>query len=138
MQMNFHRWVNSPTLIAASFLIGTAVGAVSMANLTGIVRSTGPKPAYLVASWDIREPDKLQPFVKGVIPLAQQAGLQSLASSTPEVLEGLWPYRGTLIIQKYDSMKALRRFWNSSEHAGVKELRAGLIDSHFVVGVESE
>jgi uncharacterized protein (DUF1330 family) len=126
------------SIIIATFFLGVALGAISTLHIVRNARPPGPKPAYLVASWDIPEPDKLEPFAARAVPLAQRAGLETLAFSDPEVLEGQWPYRGVLIVQKYNSMEALRRFWNSSEHTAAKQLRKGYVDSHFVVGVESE
>ena len=101
----------------------------------------GPKPAYLVASWDLLHPDhpeQLKPFVDAAVPLANKAGFEPLAGSPPQVLEGVWPYKGVIIVQKYTSMRALQDFWNSREHAAAKKLREGLVDSHFVIAVEAD
>jgi hypothetical protein len=39
---------------------------------------------------------------------------------------------------KYDSMEALLAFWNSSEPAETKKLRAGHVDNNFVLVVEAQ
>lgn len=93
-------------------------------------------PAYLVAGWSITSPDKVGPFTDAVIPLAEEAGFIMLAGKEPALLEGEWPYPGITIVQKYDSMEALKDFWNGAKHGEVKKLREGLIDSHFVIAVE--
>jgi uncharacterized protein (DUF1330 family) len=94
-------------------------------------------PAYLVASWEILQADRLEPFSEAVVPLAEKAGFEMLAAFPPQVLEGTWPERSTVIVQKYGSMDELLNFWRSAEHAEVKRLREGIIDSHFVIAVEA-
>lgn len=102
-----------------------------------IGKQSTPKPAYLIAAWHTKEPEALGPFSDLVLPLAQKAGYQMLAIQPPVLLEGRWPYSGKLIVQQYDSMQALEAFWNSPSHAKAKQLRAGKVDSHFVLAVEA-
>ena len=93
-------------------------------------------PAYLVAGWQINAPDKLGPFGEQVIPLAKAAGYELLGNKEPQLLEGEWPYPGVVIVQRYQSMVALKTFWNAPEHRDVIKLREGYVDSHFVIAVE--
>jgi uncharacterized protein (DUF1330 family) len=94
------------------------------------------KPAYLLASWNVLHPAEMRPFAAAILPLAREAGMDTLAAATPAVLEGRWPYEGPLFVQRYDSMQALLKFWRSPEHDRVKKLREGHVDTHFIVAVE--
>jgi uncharacterized protein (DUF1330 family) len=137
------RWLSRRTLVyfaglTLSFFLGVILSGNRISGVNPEIASAGPKPAFLVASWDLIHPDQLEPFGDAVVPLAKRAGYEPLAASTPQVLEGVWPYKGLLIVQKYTSMHALQDFWNSPEHVGAKKLREGLIDSHFVVAVEAD
>jgi uncharacterized protein (DUF1330 family) len=128
------------------YLIGLiasfALGAGLSSHLTGGM-STPPsvgraRPAYVVASWDILHPDQLQPFAEAVVPLAQKAGFESLVDARPQVLEGSWPYKGIVIVQKYPSMRALLDFWRAPEHEAAKKLRERHVESHFVIALEAD
>jgi len=121
------------TLIA-SFILGNATDKDLLAMLK--LRTQAEPHAYLVVGWQINAPDKLEPFGEAVVPLANQAGFKMLAINDAHLLEGEWPYSGTLIVQQYDSMAALKAFWQSPEHREVIKLREDYIDSHFVVAVE--
>jgi uncharacterized protein (DUF1330 family) len=143
MQRRSPRWVNWRTLVyfagwTLSFFLGVMLSRNRISAVNPEMASTGPKAAYLVASWDLIHPDQLKPFGDVVVPLAKKAGYEPLVASAPQVLEGVWPYKGVLIVQKYTSMRALQKFWDSPEHAAAKRLRGGLIDSQFVVAVEAD
>ena len=117
------------------FLLGYAIahweGAVSSAQ--------GVKPAYLVASLWAPEPDKLGPYRDAGRPLAEKVGMEVLgraSGSTLQLLEGEWPYKGQLLLEKYDSMDALLGFWNSPEYQAAKKLREGLLNVDFIIAFE--
>lgn len=119
--------------LIACFILGVALGIGYAKHGAGNERV----PAYLIASWNVLHADRLKPFSDTVVPLAEKAGFKMLAASQPQVLEGKWPQRSTVIVQKYDSMGELLSFWRSAEHTKAKKLREGLIDSHFVIAVEA-
>ena len=102
-----------------------------------IVTNPGPKAAYLIAAWQIKAPEHLQAFIEQVVPLAEKAGFELLANNTPQWLEGLWPYSGVVIVQRYSSMVALQAFWHSPQHQAIKVLPHHAIESHFVIAVEA-
>jgi uncharacterized protein (DUF1330 family) len=142
LQLHRSRWLDWRVLfygagLAISFGLGAAFAMSRISTVNARIAAFGPKPAYLVASWDLRHPDQLKPFVDAAVPLAKKAGFEPLAGSKPQVLEGVWPYQGVVIVQKYKSLRALQDFWNSPEHIQTKKLREGLVDSHFVVAVEA-
>ena len=92
-------------------------------------RAQGVKPAYVIVSAEFLERDKLGPYNEAAQPLAQQAGIQVIAAgatgSGVHVLEGEWPYKGAVLLEKYDSMGALLSFWNSSGYQEAKKLVKG-------------
>jgi len=99
--------------------------------------ASGRHPAYLIASWDVLHPEKLKPFDDTVIPLARKAGMEILTSSKPEDLEGPWPYKGSLVVERYDSMQALLKYWRSPENLAAQKLREGVVNSEFIVAVDT-
>ena len=129
-------------LHAASLMLGfmTCLSLTAIADSSASDRGVagGQQPAYLVVSWNVLHPDQVQPFVDAALPLAQKAGLQLLASADPQVLEGTWPYKGTVIVQRYSSMRALLDFWNSPLHSEAKKLREGHIQTNFVIAIENK
>jgi uncharacterized protein (DUF1330 family) len=128
-------------LYIGSLMLSSIFGAVlGPAKIDATDKSTADgarRAAYLIASWEILHPDQLKPFDIAVVPLAKRAGYDLLAVANPQVLEGNWPYKGVLIVQKYTSMQTLLDFWRSPEHDAAKKLREGHVDSHFVVAVEA-
>ena len=98
-------------------------------------------PAYMIVSAEFLEPDKLGPYEEKAVPLAKQAGMvvvaQGASGSTVEVLEGDWPYKGAVVIEKYDSMDALLSFWNSPGYQEAKKLREGHVQTNFIIAVEA-
>ena len=104
-------------------------------------RAQGVKPAYVIVSAEFLERDKLGPYNEAAQPLAQQAGIQVIAagatSSGVHVLEGEWPYKGAVLLEKYDSMDALLSFWNSSGYQEAKKLREGFVKTNFIIAMEA-
>ncbi len=104
-------------------------------------RAQGVKPAYVIVSAEFLERDKLGPYNEAAQPLAQQAGIQVIAAgatgSGVHVLEGEWPYKGAVLLEKYDSMGALLSFWNSSGYQEAKKLREGFVKTNFIIAMEA-
>jgi uncharacterized protein (DUF1330 family) len=124
--------------LTLTFVLGIFVAHEGVFTGTGRVVPS-QRPAYLIASWKILSPEKLGPFGDTVIPLARKAGLQILASdSKPQILEGKWPYEGAVILERYDSMQALLKFWKSPANRDAQKLREGLVDSEFIVAIEAQ
>ena len=99
------------------------------------------KPAYLVASVSVREPEKMRPYLEAANPLFAAAGVELFAlgasGKTVNVLEGEWPFEGVLQIYKCASMDALLTFWNSPEYQAAIKLREGIVETNFTVAIES-
>ena len=104
-------------------------------------RAQGVKPAYVIVSAEFLERDKLGPYNEAAQPLAQQAGIQVIAAgatgSGVHVLEGEWPYKGAVLLEKYDSMGALLSFWNSSGYQEAKKLRERFVKTNFIIAMEA-
>lgn len=103
-------------------------------------RAQRAKPAYLIISAEWLEPDKLGPYSAAARPLADKAGVTVLGrgatGSTLQVLEGEWPYKGNVVLEKFDSMDALLGFWHSLEYQEAKKLREGFLKSNFIIAME--
>ncbi len=104
-------------------------------------RAQGVKPAYVTVSGEWLEPDKLGPYSEASRPLSAKAGQELVAAgttgSTIQVLEGEWPHKGNVLLEKFDSMDPLMRFWNSPEYQEAKKLREGFIKSNFIIAIEA-
>ena len=60
--------------------------------------------------------------------------LGSGEGSTIQVLEGTFPYKGRLVVEKYRSMKALLDFWKSPAYQEAKKHRN---EANFIIAVEA-
>ena len=99
----------------------------------------GEKAAYLIASPSTapNAPERAAAYSKAAGPLAKAAGMQMLGSgegNTIHVLEGTFPYKGRLVVEKYRSMKALLDFWKSPAYQEAKKLRN---EANFIIAVEA-
>jgi uncharacterized protein (DUF1330 family) len=99
------------------------------------------KPAFMIASVNVVEPDKMGPYMEVCGPLFAAAGIEvialGVAGSSVEVLEGDWPYNGALQLYKCPSKDALLKFWNSPEYQAAIKLRDGIVETNFTVAIES-
>lgn len=93
-------------------------------------------PAYLVVSTAVVNDEALNPYRQEAVPLAQAAGLEILASGDAELMEGNWPHHPTITVERFDSMQALKSFWNSTAYQKAKKLREGHLDVAFIVAVD--
>ncbi len=98
-----------------------------------------PKPAYLISSLRLLQPERLGPFRQAAAPLTAKAGAEPLGAGNPSlrVLEGKWDHDGSiLVIERYPSMDGLLAMWNSPDFQAAKKLTAGLVDVNFTVAIE--
>ena len=120
-------------------LLGLAGGiAINLA----VAAQESAKPAYLVVAAE-RSPgvtgQDYAPYQQAAGPLAAAAGLNMIAPAQQAVVfEGSYPYGGTVAIERFSSMQALRDFWYSDGYQSAKKLREGLSTIHFIVGVEGQ
>ena len=102
-------------------------------------QASTPKPAYLISSLRLLQPEHLGPFRLAAAPLTAQAGAEPLAAGNPalHVLEGQWDHEGSaLVIERYPSMEVLLGLWNSPEFQAAKKHTVGHVDVNFVVAIE--
>jgi uncharacterized protein (DUF1330 family) len=96
-----------------------------------------PKPAYLISSLRVLQPEKLGPFRQSAAPLTAKAGAEPLAFGRALVLEGKWNHEGSsIVIERYPSMEALLALWNSPEFQAARRLCDGLVDVDLVIAME--
>jgi hypothetical protein len=50
--------------------------------------------------------------------------------------QGEWPFEGTFMIERFNSLQAVLDFWYSSGYQEAKKLREGLVDVDFLIAVE--
>lgn len=102
-------------------------------------QSAGEKAAYLIASTSPtpNTPERGAAYSKAAGPLAKNAGMQLLGAGeggTIQVLEGTFPYKSRLVVEKFRSMKALLDFWKSPAYQEAKKFRN---EANFIIAVEA-
>jgi uncharacterized protein (DUF1330 family) len=70
------------------------------------------KPAYLITSGNVVAPEKMPAYLEASAPLFKAAGLEEIAFGTLSdgnihLLEGEWPFKGSLILYKCSSLETL-------------------------------
>ena len=102
------------TGLIAMFVLGQLSARIG----APVAHAQNEKAAYLIASPSSapNTPERAAAYSQAAGPLAKNAGMQMLAAgegSTIQVLEGTFPYKGRLVVEKFRSMKALLDFWKS-------------------------
>ena len=97
--------------------------------------------AYLIGAATITDFERLPEYRAIAEPLAEEGGYIVIASGVAGgegavLLEGDWPTKGLLFIERYDSMKELLDFANSAEFAEAKKLRDQVADVHFMLALK--
>jgi len=99
------------------------------------------KPAYMISSGDVVDPEKMPAYIEASGPLFKAAGSEEIAfghvsQDGIKVLEGEWPYPGLVMIIKFPSMDAVSEFWDSPEYQKAMKLRDGVVAPNFTIAVE--
>jgi uncharacterized protein (DUF1330 family) len=100
------------------------------------------KAAYMITSGNITDPARMPEYLAGAIPLFLKAGAAEVAfgidsAENIEILEGEWNFPGLVMIFKFPSMDAVRKFWDSPEYQAVKAFRDnGVVDPNFTIAIE--
>lgn len=134
-------------LYVLSMLCAFALGAATFGSSGAkvLAEKTAPTtddlPAYMIVSGKrLKPPEAMAAYRQAAGPLAMAAGYQLLATQPTrdkvQVLEGEWNYDGFLLVEKYSSMQALLKFWNSPEYQAAKKLREGAVKMDFIVAIE--
>lgn len=114
-----------------------AIGFVTARSINAAEKIT--PPAYMVVSSKLLKPEAIAAYRDAAGPLARAAGLEVLARASVDqmlVLEGEWPNKDGVTIEKFRSMKDLKDFWYSDAYQKAKKLREGVAQINFIVAVE--
>jgi uncharacterized protein (DUF1330 family) len=129
--------------LCGAFLLGAITFGTHRSSVVAgqTVSPPADPPAYLLAVGKrLKPPEALAAYRKAAGPLAMAAGYQGLASQSSkasvQVLEGDWPYEGFVTLEKFTSMPALLKFWNSPEYQAAKKLRTDASKIDFIIAVE--
>jgi len=87
-------------------------------------RTSQSKPVYLLAQFSVRDVEQYtEQYARPTVQQLQAIGAELLAMSRdPEILEGKWDHKSTVII-KFPSMAVLEKWYSSKEYQDVKEIR---------------
>lgn len=79
-------------------------------------------PAYMIASYDIADPDGYEGYVPGVVPLLQKHGAEILvADYEASAMEG--EARGVYVVLKFPSEEAALAWYNDPAYEPVRKIR---------------
>jgi uncharacterized protein (DUF1330 family) len=75
--------------------------------------------AYLITQVTTDEPERLLPYLRGVIPLVERHGgeLVDLVRAT-ETLEGSWPDGAYCALVRFPDRERLQAFWSDPDYDG--------------------
>lgn len=128
-------------LLPALAILALGLGLGTLAGIAYAESDAAP-PAYVLVAGRVLDPDGLEAYGEAAGPLAQAAGIEILARQQDvqalHVLEGKWPYGdGFLTVERFRSMEALLKFWNSPGYQEAIKLREGKVELDFVVALEA-
>ena len=90
---------------------------------------------YVVATYDIMDPQGYEGYVPGVMPLLQKHGGQVLAADYRAFgMEGKTP--GVNVILKFDSEAAARGWYDDPDYGPVKQIRLNSTQNDSIVMME--
>jgi uncharacterized protein (DUF1330 family) len=88
--------------------------------------------AYMIVDLDVADVSALQEYRRHALPILQKYGGRTLVRlGDAEVLEGNWtPHR--LIVLEFQTMDALKRWWNSEDYRPLVPLRQRVSKAHVI------
>ena len=88
---------------------------------------------YVIFTEDIRDETGIGVYARQAVPTIIQAGGRVVvADDAPELIEGSWHGKRTVILE-FDSVEAARNWYRSPEYQGVVGLRHDAADSNAVI-----
>ena len=139
MRMNTRRRVRQAVSLIVTFAVGAVFGSVATSEMSAETAPQVTRPGFIIGVTRAAssEPNALGAYSRAAGPLAAEAGLSYVARN-PEVhvLEGEWPFEGTFMIERFNSLQAILDFWYSPGYQEAKKLREGLLDVDFLIAVE--
>lgn len=120
----------------ATLAIGLGAGA-----LFGVAyaENKAEPAAYVLVSGRVLDEEGLEAYGEAAGPPAQAAGIEVLAREDADaltVVEGRWPFDGSVTVERFRSMQAFKDFWNSPAYQEAIQLRAGKVEIDFIVALE--
>lgn len=94
------------------------------------------KSVYMIINLQVLDNEKQKLYVEKALPLAHRAGLEFLAAGEPVVLGGDWPFKGTVVVEKFRSMTAVKEYWNSAAYQDARKLLIGADIRDFTIAIE--
>ncbi len=93
---------------------------------------------YIIASYDIEDPEGYEGYVPGVLPLLEKHGAEILvADYDAKTIEGQG--RGVNVVLKFESNEAAMNWYNDSDYGPIKDIRLNstengtlILAKHFV------
>lgn len=77
---------------------------------------------YVIATYDIEDPEGYEGYVPGVAPLLERHGADILAADyEADVLEG--EGRGVNVVLRFDSKETARNWYNDPDYGPVRQIR---------------
>jgi len=92
--------------------------------------------AYVIASYDVSDPQGYEDYVPGVVPLLEKHGAEVLVADFDAVrLEG--EPRSVYVVLRFDSEEAARAWYDDPEYEPVRAIRlASCTNSNLVLAKE--
>jgi len=121
-------------IVTVAMVIGYAVGS----HQPKVAAAKEPYAYMVVSTKLLKDRSELAAYSDKAGPLARAAGIEVLAGRpdrTVTVFEGEWPYEEGILIERFDSMKALNDFWYSDGYQEAKKMREGIVKTNFIVAV---
>jgi uncharacterized protein (DUF1330 family) len=126
-------------LPVATFLCGALFGSIATSEMAAEPAPQVTPPGFIigVTRATSSQPGALGPYQRAAGPLASEAGLTYMSRGAEvHVLEGEWPFEGSFMIERFNSLQAILDFWYSPGYQEAKKLREGLLDVDFLIAVE--
>ncbi|MHC4839471.1 MAG: DUF1330 domain-containing protein [Planctomycetota bacterium] len=80
--------------------------------------------AYIIATYDVTDPDAIAPYVPGVMPLLQKHGAEVLvADKESTAAEG--DARHVVVVLKFASQEAAKAWYEDPDYEPLKKMRVG-------------
>lgn len=88
---------------------------------------------YVIFTEDIRDDAGIGAYARKAVPtIAQAGGRIIVADDTPELIEGSWHGKRTVVLE-FDSVEAARSWYTSAEYQDVVGLRHAAAESNAVI-----
>jgi uncharacterized protein (DUF1330 family) len=92
------------------------------------------QPIYVIFGGRIIDKARFRAYQQKAMPLAQGAGLKIVAAAdNPSALEGRWPFKGSVVIERFASMRAFLDYRQSAAYQEALKLRELGLETEFTI-----